>query len=68
MATFFYNASKNCHPFWYFNSGPYDKKQIGFFIMKTTPSSLISCGKQASMMYFVTTPIYNDFFLFDCGY
>ena len=30
--------------------------------MKTTPLSLNSFSKKASVIYFVTTPIYNDFF------
>ena len=59
----FHDTSKNCHPLGIFHSGLYDKKHIGFFSMKTTPLSLNSFSKKASVIYFVTTPIYNDFFI-----
>ena len=41
---------------------------LDFFSMKTTPLSLNSFSKKASVIYFVTTPLFNDFFLFDCCY
>ena len=58
----FHDTSKNCRPLGIFHSGLYDKKHIGFFSMKTAPLSLNSFSKKASVIYFVTTPIYNDFF------
>ena len=38
------------------------RNTLVFLSMMTTPLSLNSFSKKASVIYFVTTPIYNDFF------
>ena len=55
----FHDTSKNCRPLGIFHSGLYNKKHIGFFSMKTTPLSLNSFSKKASVIYSIWLSVFT---------